>query len=289
MSSFTIESPAKLNLSLRIVRKRRDGYHELFTLFHRISLRDALHLKKQSSGIRIVCSHPRVPKGDNLIMRAFRLLKEKHPFPGGVTVHLTKRIPVGGGLGGGSSNAAALLTGINRLLRLRLSQKELIKLGGVLGSDVPFFLSGLNQALGRGRGERLKPVPLERRLWFLLFPSARGISTREVYRHHQVRPKPALYTLRQDLKRACQFLRKGRTEEASRFLTNDLSTSAERIRPSLGKRRKWIDGLRLGTCHLSGSGPTLFLIYTSRAKALTALRRVRRGKLSESPLICHSY
>lgn len=290
MYALTLASPAKLNLALRVIKKRPDGYHELSTLFHRISLRDTLYLRKQDEGIRLVCFHPKVPLRNNLIVKAFALLKKKYPFQGGVTVHLTKRIPVGGGLGGGSSNAAHFLMGMNRLFRLGLKQAQLLELGKWLGADVPFFLHNVRHAIGRGRGERIEPLPFRRRLWFLLLTHAKGVSTRRVYQLFKPPKQTASLTrLSHDARIASAFLEKGSLAKASMFLQNDLTASAERVRSSLKKTRESLSGLQLGTCQMSGSGPTLFFIFLSKQKALQALRKIKRHGLFKSSVVCHSF
>ncbi|MBI4115065.1 MAG: 4-(cytidine 5'-diphospho)-2-C-methyl-D-erythritol kinase [Candidatus Omnitrophica bacterium] len=292
MRSLSVESPAKLNLSLRVLRKRKDGYHELYTLFHRISLRDTLQLSKRKEGIRLYCSHPKVPKRGNLIVEAFRLLKRQFPFQGGVTVRLTKRIPVGGGLGGGSSNAAHFLLGMNRLYRLGLSQKKLLTLGAKLGSDVPFFLSDHRYAVGTGRGEKLQGLSLRRKLWFLLICSPKGLSTRKVYQGLRLERRwTSLTRVRHDVKITSAFLQRGKFRQATQFLKNDLQASAERIRPSLMKARESLSALQLGRCQMSGSGPTLFFIFLSKRKTQQALSKVRNHLLSKSSslALCHSF
>lgn len=289
MRSLSIESPAKLNLILRVVGKRRDGYHLLYTLFHRICLRDTLRLHKRAEGIRLVCAHPKVPKSKNLIVRTFHLLKERYPFSGGVTVHLTKRIPVGGGLGGGSSNAAHFLIGMNRLYRLGLGSKDLLKLGRRLGADVAFFLSGARHAVGRGIGDKIKPVSFRRRLWFLLIPDSRGLSTRKVYQNYR-RPErwASLTKVSREVRIGSSYLERGDLERAAPFLVNDLTESAERLRPSLKKTREILSELHLGICRMSGSGPTFFLIFKSQPRAQKALRQLRRLGFSGGTMLCHS-
>lgn len=285
-----IESPAKLNLALRVLRKRRDGYHELRTLFHRISLRDTIRIRKRAIGIRLSCSHPQVPQRGNLIIKAFRLLKAECPFVGGVTVHLKKRIPIGGGLGGGSSNAAAFLLGMNGLFRLGLSRKRLMQIAAKLGSDIPFFISGSRNAIGRGRGEIIQPLPFRRRLWFLLICRRRGLSTRKAYQGFRLRRRRVSLTrVNRDVRIASAFLEKGKLAQASKFLLNDLVQSAERMQPSLEKMREWLGDVQLGTCHMSGSGPTQFLVFLSRKKALQAFWKLRSLRPSESIILCHSF
>lgn len=280
MRSFTFDSPAKLNLFLRVMRKRKDGYHELVTVFHRITLRDKISLHKiPEEKIRLSCSDRRVPIQDNLIERAFYLLKKKYPFKGGVRVHLTKRIPMGGGLGGGSSNAATFLVAMNRLFRLRLSQKTLMKLGAELGSDVPFFVSGKRHALGLGRGEKIKNLPFQGKLWFLLFPSYQGLSTAKVYAHLRLRQAPSL----------TRVMRDARIRPTFSENINDLTENAERIRPSLGKTRERLSGLHLGVCQMSGSGPTLFMVFRSRSTARQAHLTIQKRFKKVRCIICHTY
>ena len=298
---MVVSSPAKLNLYLRVLGKRRDGYHEIVTLFHRISLADTIHLRKIKEGIRLVCSHPRVPIKDNLIVRAFHLLKSEYPFRGGVAVRLTKRIPVAGGLGGGSSNAAAFLLGMNGLFKLKLTLPQLSGLGAKLGADIPFFLSGTRQAIGRGRGDRIKNLPFKGQLWFLLFPVDRGLATAEVYAGlglQKSRPgrgashlsgHPVLTQVTRDVKLLSAFSENGNLFRAEQLFVNDLTRSAERIRPALGKMREKLDGLQLGRCRMSGSGPTLFIVFPSKKKARHAQRTIKRKLGAQSVILCHSY
>ena len=292
MRSLAVSSPAKINLYLRILGKRNDGYHEIVTLFHRISLADTIHLRKIKEGIRLACSHPRVPIKDNLIVRAFDLLKSKYPFQGGVAVRLTKRIPVAGGLGGGSSNAASFLLGMNRLFKLKLTPSQLAKLGTGLGADIPLFLRGVPQAIGRGRGDQIKNLPLKGQLWFLLFPDSRGLSTAKVYEgldlHKSRLRRRALTQVTRDVRILSAFSENGNLFRAGELFSNDLTQSAERIRPTLGKMREKLSSLQLGRCLMSGSGPTLLMVFPSEKKTRRALREIKR-KLGARPVIlCHS-
>lgn len=290
MRSLSVDSPAKLNLVLRVLGRQRDGTHRLYTLFHRISLRDTLRLTKRKKGIRLVCSHPQVPLKDNLIVRAYTLLKERRPSMGGVGVRLTKRIPVGGGLGGGSSNAASFLIGMNQLYQLRLTRKELFTLGRRLGADVPFFLSGARHAVGTGRGDRIQAVSFKRRLWFLLLTDPKGLSTRAVYQGLTPQERRASLTrVTHDVRMASAFLEKGIPEEAAVFLRNDLERSAGRLRPPLGKRLKNLRELQLGHWQMSGSGPTLYSIFPSRREALRSLRKLRHHPFSGTFFVCHTF
>lgn len=163
MSSLTLSAPAKLNLNLRIVRRREDGFHELATRMVPLALADELEFSTDpgapQNSIQLTCSDPTVPTGEeNLVTRAIRGLQESSgPFPG-LRVHLTKRVPHGAGLGGGSSDAATALTGVCRLLGLDVPRPELERIAAGIGSDIPFFLHRCVCDC-TGRGEIITPVP----------------------------------------------------------------------------------------------------------------------------------
>src|SRR3989338_8093573 len=184
MNSITVFSPAKVNLYLQVLGKRSDGYHEIVTLFHRISLQDEIAITKtKRPGLSLITNHPKLKRpSENLIYKAYQALKRVGHWPGGVRVRLKKNIPVAAGLGGGSSNAAHFLLGMNKLFNLRLPKKTLFRLGSELGSDVPFFLYEVNQAIGTGRGEKIKPMPSRTKFWFVIVVPHFGISTALVYK-----------------------------------------------------------------------------------------------------------
>jgi 4-diphosphocytidyl-2-C-methyl-D-erythritol kinase len=177
-----IPSPAKINLFLEIVSRRPDGYHEIESIMQLVDLCDEVRLRRQRRGIHVQTSGAELPEGrGNLAFRAAALFFEAAEISDGVEIHLTKRIPVAGGLGGGSSNAAAVLLGLDRLYGLGWSREILRELGSRLGSDVPFFLSdGL--AIARGRGERLTPLPAWPPRWVVLANPGIPISTAWAYR-----------------------------------------------------------------------------------------------------------
>lgn len=177
------ESPAKVNLRLEILKKREDGYHEIRTIFQKISLHDTLHFSlRQRRGVRITTDHPGLPTGKrNLVYQAVRSLLERSDYGGGVDVEIEKRIPLGAGLGGGSSNAATTLKALNQLLKVNLTKKELMEMGAGIGADVPFFLFE-GSAIGSGVGERLRKITLPT-LWFILIYPNFEVSTRWAYQN----------------------------------------------------------------------------------------------------------
>src|SRR6266481_4940177 len=141
MSAMQVLAPAKINLSLRILNRRADGFHEIETLIAPISLYDKIDIEKQNRWIDFSCDDPTLSSGDdNLVVRAAKLFLERAQIKSGVSIKLHKKIPHGAGLGGGSSDAAATLRGLNELFKTKLSRQELAKLGTTIGSDVSFFL-----------------------------------------------------------------------------------------------------------------------------------------------------
>ncbi len=154
---MNIKSYAKINLTLDILKKREDGYHEIATVFQQVGLCDEIELTKISEGIEIECNVKNIAHEGNLAYKAARLVKEKYPITEGVKIDLEKTIPIGAGLSGGSSNAAAVLKGMNELFSLNLSSNELIELSKELGMDVAFHILG-GTCVGRGRGEILEKV-----------------------------------------------------------------------------------------------------------------------------------
>lgn len=290
MNSLKLSSPAKINLYLRVVGRGANGYHKLITLFHRISLKDTLRLTKRPSGFSLTCSDRSLDTGENnLITRAYRLLKKYFPKLKGVRVHLTKRIPVGGGLGGGSSNAAAFLLGIKRLYGLKISPNQLIQIGKQLGADIPFFLWEVNQALGLGRGDWVKPGPSKRRWWFLLILDNKGISTKSVYQNLPRKlPAASLTKITRAVRILCTFLNRGDIVQAGKLLQNDLEPSAYHLRPSIQKKVNRFRSLGIQAARMSGSGPTVFAILSSRRKAESLVRKLQRHKPSEKMIVCHT-
>ena len=291
MKVLTLQSPAKLNLHLRILGKRADGYHELLTLFHRISLADTIRLRKSLRGFKLTTNIPALETGEgNLITKAYRLLQEKFPKIGGVSVRLIKRIPLGGGLGGGSSNAAFFLLGMKKLYGLKISLKELLAMGKKLGADVPFFLAEATQAMAWGIGEKMRKVPSRRRLWFLLLVSDEGLNTRKVYQTLRWRGQPLSLTKEGRIARILRsFLDSKRILEAAGLARNDLESPAFRLKPSIPKVMAVLRDLGAPWVHMSGSGPTVFSIFSSREEALDLSTRLKEVPFPFRKVICHSF
>ncbi|TFH65077.1 MAG: 4-(cytidine 5'-diphospho)-2-C-methyl-D-erythritol kinase [Candidatus Zixiibacteriota bacterium] len=179
--SVTIDTPAKINLFLKILGKRPDGYHEIYSLVQTVDLYDTLTISDTTGGTELISAATTVPlDSSNIIWKAVELLRRQTGFTQGIRVNLTKRIPVGAGLGGGSSDAAATLKGVTQLLDLNLSRQQLQQLGATLGSDVPFFFS-TGSAIISGRGEMVEEVKIASDYNVLLVVPDFAISTADAY------------------------------------------------------------------------------------------------------------
>ena len=180
MQVLTLPAPAKLNLMLHITGRRADGYHELQTLFQFLDYGDELVLRPREDGqIRLLTELPGVDHDSNLIVRAARLLQRESGCALGADIQLTKRLPMGGGIGGGSSDAATTLVGLDHLWNTRLGEDRLAELGLNLGADVPVFVRG-RAAFAEGVGERLQPVELSEP-WYLVIAPQVSVSTAEIF------------------------------------------------------------------------------------------------------------
>lgn len=274
-------SPAKVNLYLRILSKRKDGYHNIETLFERIRLFDDITLLPAASGIHLKTAGADIPDGpQNLVYRAALLLKESCGVKKGVRIRLRKRIPVSAGLGGGSSNAATTLLGLNRFWKLGLGRKRLLELGAQLGSDVPFFLLETSFAIGRGRGERLEKLRGPK-LWHCLVKPDFGISTQEAYaawarrnsRHH-----PSLTPPRGDVKMLLHSWQKGGWGQVSQLLNNSLEVILNKRFTEIEKIKRALSDRGAVGSLLSGSGSSVFGVFQNSKKAHAAARSLKKNK-----------
>ncbi|MFC3606889.1 4-(cytidine 5'-diphospho)-2-C-methyl-D-erythritol kinase [Stutzerimonas tarimensis] len=192
MTSLSLPAPAKLNLMLHILGRRPDGYHELQTLFQFLDHGDTLDFGLRDDGeIRLEADLPGVPHDSNLIVRAARLLQAEAGHRAGANIRLHKRLPMGGGIGGGSSDAATTLLGLDRLWNLGLGEDRLARLGLSLGADVPVFVRG-RAAFAEGVGEHLTPVEIEEP-WYLIVVPPVSVSTAEIFSSAELtRDSPAI-------------------------------------------------------------------------------------------------
>jgi len=293
---LVISSFAKLNLYLQVLNKRKDNFHNLRTLFARLDLADTIILRdRKDSLIKIKCSHRQVPQNKtNLCWRAADLLKQEFRLVSGVEIEIKKRIPIGAGLGGGSANAASVLLGLNQYWHLNLSKAKLAKLAARLGSDVAFFIYNTKFALGRGRGEKIKPLTALQKikLWFILVYPKTHVSTPLIYRQFDrfKRKKAVFFTQnsakkqsirvltrpRHDVKLLISRLSKWGSRVAPEYLFNSLESVATSLYPEINQAKKALYGMGLEQVLMSGSGATVFALCSSENQAKDLSRKLRK-------------
>jgi len=291
MGLFSLYAPAKLNLYLRLMGRRKDGYNDLITVFHRISLSDHLIFCQRKKGITLTCDNPTIPLDkNNLIIKAYDLLKRKYKFRGGVHVHLEKRIPIKAGLGGASSDAATALRGFNRLFDLRLSDKDLYEIGSALGADVPFFLTKYQTGLGIERGDKVIRLGNKTvKLYFVLFIFPQGLKTKTVYQKFAYQQRQiSLTNIITKVIMLPLFLRRKDVNAIERISYNDLLKPASILKPQIRRLIKRLKSLGFRASQMTGSGSTVYTIISNRKEALKLARRFANEK-DFSPLIVRSH
>jgi len=271
--AVVVMAPAKVNLTLEVLGRRPDGYHELASIFATVDLRDRVRVAPwRALDVRIA---PAVgaPAGDDLASRAVRALAEASARPAFAHVRVRKRIPVASGLGGGSSDAGAVLRGLARAWRL--DGVDLAPIAAQVGSDVPFFVSGAAYALVRGRGELVEELPAPDPIWIALVQLPQHVSTAEVFAAHRAKPSSGDRTAK--LAKALRD-RKVTVALIREAIQNDLRDAAERVAPAIAEARNTAAGIGIDLA-VSGSGPSLFTLGDDRAHAIGIARRLRREGL----------
>lgn len=272
-----IRAPAKINLTLRVVGKRADGYHLLDTIMVPVSLYDEVQIRKIRGGtlhgdapmINVTCDHPLVPDGEkNLAYHAAALLLKKARRRDRIEISIHKNIPVGAGLGGGSTDAGAVLVGLNRLLKLGYSAGQLEKIGVAIGADVPFFIQA-RPVRARGIGERLSRLHGVPRWWLILLYPGFTVSTEWVYRN--LSAKLTKHRVNTSITAPLGDLKK-----VGKLLINDLETVALKryCRIKILKRRLMCTGAVAAL--MSGSGSAVFGIFASKREAKIAFCQLRQ-------------
>ncbi|MDI6725652.1 MAG: 4-(cytidine 5'-diphospho)-2-C-methyl-D-erythritol kinase [Smithellaceae bacterium] len=255
-------SPAKINLHLTVLRKRPDGYHDIFSLMQRISLYDALSFCPRDRDIVISCPDSSLPVNeDNIVYRAARAIFAKTGYRGGVEIEIKKNIPIAAGLGGGSSNAAITLVTLNDLFGFRLTKEELMNLGIILGADVPFFIFG-KTAWATGIGEVLTEAQNIPHGWFVLINPGFAVSTRMIYTGLKLglTSEPINYSIPP----------LNGQDDLILFLKNDLEGMTIKLHPEIRQIKDLMRSADAQGSLMSGSGPTVFGFFPEEQRARAA-------------------
>ena len=271
--AVVVMAPAKVNLTLEVLGQRPDGYHELTSVFATVDLRDRVRVAPwRKLDVRIA---PPVgaAAGEDLASRAVRALAEASARPALAHVRVRKRIPVASGLGGGSSDAGAVLRGLARAWRL--DSVDLIPVAARVGSDVPFFVSCATYALVGGRGELVETLPAQDPLWIALVQLPERVPTAEVFGAHRTNAADGQRSARLATALRDRAITVGLVREC---LHNDLLQAAERVAPAIADARRTASAMGIDLA-MSGSGPSLFALGDDRADAIRIARRLRRGGL----------
>lgn len=256
LTSLTLPSPAKLNLFLHINGQLPNGYHELQTLFHFLDFGDELTFElTHAAEFKLTCNLKELESSDNLISRAVEALKhllpDNAPYKG-VKIHLNKVLPMGGGVGGGSSNAATTLLAMNALWQLNLSEQQLIEIGNKLGADIPIFIHG-QSAIAEGTGEKLSPYPVTEKYYLVLTPNQHVNTALLFGSEHLPRNTPKLNN--------SEINYRGITPDFS----NDFETLVYKQYPAVAKALDWL--LEYAPARLTGTGACVFAEFENEQQA----------------------
>lgn len=288
MDKIQLKALAKINLGLDVLRRREDGYHEVKMIMQTIGLYDELELRKvKQPGIQVKTNLYYLPTNENnLVYRAAKLLMEEFGIAEGISVNLHKKIPVAAGMAGGSSDAAAVLWGVNQMYGLGLSRKDLMERGVRLGADVPYcVLRGT--ALAEGIGEKLSVLPSMPKCYILIAKPGISVSTKFVYENlhaNDLRPEQ-----HPDVDAMIDAMKKKDLSLLASRMGNVLETVTVPAYPVIDKIKKcMIDSGALGAM-MSGSGPTVFGIFDTQAKARKAYRAVKAEQLAKQVYLTIPY
>lgn len=257
------KAPAKINLSLDVLYKREDGFHEVEMVMTTVDLADRVELSTLRSGVIRVESESRFVPNDerNLAYRAAKLMKEHYQIKEGVRIFIEKNIPVAAGLAGGSSDAAAVLRGVNEIWGIGASLHELAELGAKIGSDVSFCVYG-GTALARGRGEQILELPAPPPCWVVLAKPTIGVSTQTIYQGFN--PKTAIHP---DTREMINALRQGDFDAICSQVGNALEGVTTKLHPEVNQIKEQMRQAGADAVLMSGSGPTVFALAGQDARA----------------------
>ena len=273
MKEIEIESYSKINLTLNILAKRQDGYHDIESIMQSVNLTDRICIKEEEEGIKIKCNHPLVPIDDqSLTYRSAEIILNRCRITKGVKIEIDKKIPLASGMAGGSANSASILVGINKLFTLNLSNKDLREIGEELGMDVPFCIQN-GTALAYHKGEKVTPLPLiNPPLWIIIINPGFEIPTKWAYNNldfDQIKKE------KNNTKAMLKALKEMKLHEIAKNLFNSFEGLIIKKYPEIGKiKDKLIQEGALGAL-MSGSGPTVFGIAKNKEQALKVYEKLK--------------
>lgn len=277
MEQYRIKAPAKINLGLDVIKKLPNGYHQVKMIMQSVGIYDELTLEKTDHGITLTTDCDGLPTdGDNLICRAARLMQETFQLTGGVRIHLKKTIPIAAGMAGGSTDAAATMKGMNALFGLGVGLPELMRLAVPIGADVPYCILG-GTALAEGIGERLTPLPPVPSCFVLIAKPDISVSTKYVYGHLDAADIPH----HPDIDGMVSAIRGGSLPGILGKMENLLETVTIPTHPVIADLKQRMLTLGAAGSLMSGSGPTVFGIFTDKERASSAYEQLLSEKAAK--------
>ena len=272
MNSYQIKAFAKINLGLDVVRRLENGYHEVRMIMQTVGICDELTLNRTEAGITVTTDHEELPTDDNnLIYKAARIMMETYQLPGGVHIHLQKNIPIAAGMAGGSTDAAATFKGISRLFDLEVPLAELMRLGVQVGADVPYCILG-GTALAEGIGEKLTSLEPAPDCYVLVAKPPVNVSTKYVYEHLDAEG----IAVHPDIDGMVEAIRKESLQEILDRMSNVLEGVTVRKHPQIQELKQRMKDLGALNSLMSGSGPTVFGIFTDERTAQEAFAQMQQ-------------
>lgn len=286
MDGIRVKALAKVNLGLDVVRRREDGYHEVKMIMQTVHLYDQLAIKRtKEPGITITANLDFLPLDENnLIYKAAKLLQDSCEMEEGVAVDLQKHIPVAAGMAGGSTDAAAVLYGMNELFGLGLKRQKLMELGVKIGADVPYCLMR-GTALAEGIGERLRSLPPMPKCPVLIAKPGIGVSTRFVYENLKLDE----HTIHPDIDAQIAAIRRGNLKETASLMGNLLETVTVREYPVIEEIKRCMRESGALNAMMSGSGPTVFGLFEEEETAKAAYETMRQSRLAKQVYLTSIY
>ena len=285
--SITLKAPAKINLFLKIINRRPDGYHEVISLMQKVELFDILELSREGETVRLSCPGSDLPEDqDNLVYRAAQAFIAATGEKTGIRIYLEKKIPVAAGLGGGSSDAAAVLRGLNILLGAGLNLEDLARIARPLGADVPFFIQDYSAAIATGIGDRLEEFEPLKGLWLLLVNPGFGLSTKWVYENFPLTTGANPYILA----RVRKMQENPLEATPSLFIEfgNDLEVVSMGRFPEIGEIKNELKLAGAVVSLMSGSGPTVFGLFPGEEEARRSFLQLSK-KYGENVFLVRPY